>query len=352
MAMARSFPTGDAAGLSLVDTRLVMAGLVTRNTDGTPRLGVFPGGNPILVTGRASMGYDIAPFMAAVSRTGSGVELVANASTELNVATTAAPGANSRIDVIWVRSQFTASTDPTNVPVFGVTQGTAGAVPTKPPIPAGALELATAEILSSATTTAAAVITQSAPFTAAAGGVVPFRKLVDLNAWTTARVGQYAQNLETGALHVRGASGWLSTTPGIGMRRSTSATVIGSQPNYTNLSPNTFWTQNYRDGFDAYANGIIIPVSGVYRVTYSIATSADILAGITVNKDTGVAITDLQAPASSETAQGVAIAATSVEIPLTAGNIVRLFAIPGTAGNPVWRIDAGLSVFQATFVRP
>lgn len=351
MALARSLPTSDPAGLSVVDTRLDLAGLVTRNADGSPRLGIFPGGNPILVTGRASMGYDIAPFTAAVSRTGAGVELIANASTEVNVATTAAPGANSRIDVIWVRPQFAASTDPGNVPVFGVTQGTAAAVPTKPPIPAGALELAFAEIPSSATTTASVVITQSAPFTATAGGVVPFRKLVDLTAWTSARVGQYAQNLETGALHVRGASGWLSTSVGIGMRRTTNATTLAAPPTYTNLSATTWWAQNFRDGFDPYANGIIIPVSGVYRISYSIATSSPILTGITVNKDTSVTFADFQAVASSAAAQGIAVAATSVEIPLTAGQVIRLFAIP-TSGNPTWRTEAGLSVFQASFVRP
>jgi hypothetical protein len=351
MAMARSFPTGDPAGLSIVDTRLVMAGLITRNADGSPRLGIFPGGNPILVTGRASMGYDIAPFAAAVSRTGSGVDLVANASTEVNVATAAAPGANSRIDVIWVRAQFTASSDAGNVPVFGVTQGTAGAVPTKPPIPAGAFELATAEIPSTATTTASVVIAQTAAFTAAAGGVVPFRKLVDLNAWTTARAGQYAQNLETGSLHVRGASSWLSTTVGIGMRRSGTATTIGAPPAYTNLSPNTFWTENFRDGFAAYANGITIPVSGVYRIAYTITTNTPILAGITVNKDSAVTYLDYQAPSSSVAAQGFSVAAASVEIPLLANQIIRLFAIPAS-GNPTWQTVAGLSAFQASFVRP
>lgn len=208
--MTDSLPTGDAGGLTVADERLILSGLIAKNSDGTPRVGVFPAGTGILVTGRASMGYDVAPFKAATSRTGTGVELLANdAST--TVATTAAPGANSRIDVIWVRPQFTANTDPGNVPLLGVTQGTAAGIPTKPPIPAGALELATAEIPSSATTTASVVITQTAPMTAAAGGVVPVRSGAELTAFAAAD-GTTARLLTSGASFRRQAGAWVPGT--------------------------------------------------------------------------------------------------------------------------------------------
>lgn len=208
MALTDSLPTGDAGGLTVVDERLILAGLIAKNSDGTARVGVFPAGSGPIVTGRATMGYDIAPFKSVASRTGNGVELVANDAVT-TVATTVAPGANSRIDVIWFRTQFTANTDPGNVPIFGVTQGTAAGVPTKPPIPAGAVELATAQVPSTATTTASVVITQSGPLTAAAGGIVPVRNSADLTAYDAAP-GTTARRLDNGILQYRDGTAWVA----------------------------------------------------------------------------------------------------------------------------------------------
>lgn len=183
MTLTKTFPTQDAAGLPITDTRRVMSGLVTRNADGTPRPGVFPASDAPIVTGRASMGYNVAPFLAALARFNNGVELVANDASMI-VNTTAAPASNSRIDVIWVRARFVQHADGSNLPEIGVTQGVAAAIPTKPAIPAGALELATAEILSTTTTTATAVITQTAPYTTAAGGVVWFRSKTEQDGYS------------------------------------------------------------------------------------------------------------------------------------------------------------------------
>lgn len=209
MALTDSLPTGDAGGLTIADERLILAGLIAKNADGSPRVGVFPSGVGALVTGRASMGYDIAPFKAATSRTGLGVELLANDATVVNVPTDAAPSANSRLDVIYARAQFTSSADPGNVPIFGVAKGTAAPVPTKPPLPAGALELAVAEIPSTATTTASVVITPSAPFTAAAGGIVLLRNAAELAAFAAAD-GTIARRLDNGILQYRTGGAWVA----------------------------------------------------------------------------------------------------------------------------------------------
>lgn len=182
MALTRSFPTQHPSGLPITDTRRVTAGLITRNADGTPRAGIFPSNANPIVSGRASMGYDVAPFLAATSRINTGVELIANDAVTI-VPTTAAPPSNSRIDVIWVRAQFVQHADANNDVVFGVTQGVAAAVPSKPAIPVGALELATATILSTTTTTATVVITQTYQFTASAGAVVLVRSLAERDAW-------------------------------------------------------------------------------------------------------------------------------------------------------------------------
>lgn len=201
MALNRSFPTQHPSGTPITDTRRVAAGLIVRNADGTPRAGVFPSnGNPI-VSGRASMGYDVAPFLAATSRINTGVELIANDAVTI-VTTTPAPSSNSRIDVIWVRAQFVQHADANNDVVFGVTQGVAAPVPSKPAIPTGALELATAEILSTTTQTSTVVITQTHPYTAAAGAPVLMRSRAELDAWA-APAGAIARTLDSDLEWVR-----------------------------------------------------------------------------------------------------------------------------------------------------
>lgn len=268
MALTDSFPTGDAGGLSIADTRLVMSGLIVKNADGSPRTGVFREGATPLVTGRASMGFDIAPFQAVTSRTGVGVELLANNST-MTVLTTAAPASNSRLDVIWVRPRFTDNADPSNVPSFGVTQGTAAAVPSKPSIPAGALELAVAEIQATDTTTETSVITQTCRFTVAAGGIVPFRNAAELNTWVAsdgalARVGGQTMERVDGEWVPFGRDNpyiflFRDATQGV---PNAAGTTMGFPPGSTSV---------IRGGmaWDSSEWDVTVPVDGVYRVRIS-----------------------------------------------------------------------------------
>ncbi|WP_314429566.1 hypothetical protein [Microbacterium lacticum] len=205
MALTRTFPT-DSAGLPLADTRLLVAAMVESDTTGKPRAGVLPSHYNPLVTGTAGMAYSVAAFAAVTARAGMGAELVANDGAA-TVATTAAPGANSRIDVIWVRSLFTTTGDAGTAPVFGVTQGTAAASPSKPSIPAGALELATAVVLSTTTATSTAVITQTYPYTAMEGGVIPVRNAAELAAWAPAD-GSQAYQIDNGMMLFRTNGEW------------------------------------------------------------------------------------------------------------------------------------------------
>lgn len=205
MTLTRSLPTQHPSGLPILDERRISQGRWARNADGTARLGVLPAHTNPIVTGRASMGYDIGAFNAVTARTAFGVEGIANDGT-VTVSTTPAPGSNSRIDVIWVRAQFgtPVSSDVSNDVAFGVTQGTPSATPTKPAIPAGALEFATAEIPSTATTTLSSgvVITQTVPYTAAAGGTVLVRNRAELDAWA-APAGAIARTLDSDLEWVR-----------------------------------------------------------------------------------------------------------------------------------------------------
>lgn len=207
MTLTKTFPTDRPAGLPVADTRLINAGMVERNTAGVPRVGILPAHYNPLVTGTAGMSYQVAAFNAVTSRSGNGVEFIANDGAT-SVATTAAPGANSRIDVIWVRPLFTTYADGSSDPVFGVTQGAPAASPSKPAIPAGALELATAVVLSTTTQTSTAVITQTHPYTAMEGGTVSVRNATELAGWTPAD-GAMAYQMDVGQTYQRFGSAWI-----------------------------------------------------------------------------------------------------------------------------------------------
>lgn len=228
MALTKTFPTGDPAGLSIVDTRRVIGSLIVCDTSGNPRLGVLPRNTSPIVTSTASLNYAVAGAGFVTSRTGAGAELLSNDGTT-NVLTTAAPASNARTDVVWVRPQFTASADASNTPVFGVTQGvTSGTVPPpEPAIPAGALKLATVYFPSGATATnsAGVVITQVYPFTATAGGTPLFRSTTELNLWAAAD-SQVARVLG-GSEYVRTDGVWRSRDRVAGVRFDGNTNVNG-----------------------------------------------------------------------------------------------------------------------------
>lgn len=207
MTLTRTFPTDRAAGLPLADMRLLVAAMVESDTTGKPRAGVLPSHYNPLVTGTTGMAYQVAAFSAVTTRAGMGAELVANDGAA-TVATTAAPGANSRIDVIWVRSLFATTGDASTDPVFGVTQGTAAFSPSKPSIPAGALELATAVVLSTTTQTSTAVIAQTHPYTAMEGGAVALRSQAEMDAWAPAD-GSRVFRIDTGVEFTRRGGAWV-----------------------------------------------------------------------------------------------------------------------------------------------
>lgn len=211
MALTKTLPTLDPGGLAATERRAIQAGIVARAANGTPRTGVIPAHSGALVTGKASMAVDIAPFVAALSRVPGLVEFVANdAPTSFAPAGWAAPSANSRIDVLYVQPQFIDAADAGNTPVFGIKQGDASPTPSKPTnLPAGAFELATIEIPSTATTTVSSgvVITQTHRYTAMAGGTVLVRNAAERAAWTPADGAECFQ-LDTGTKYARTGGVW------------------------------------------------------------------------------------------------------------------------------------------------
>ena len=189
MALTDAFPGAPGVADS-VDLRKGLAGLIVRDTAGVARAGIFPRHTNALVTSRADMLLNIAAF-EGVSVRGGGPLFMANDGIAQSPALAAAPASNSRIDVLYFKQNengYNGFADGLITPVFGVVTGTAAASPTKPSIAgiAGATELATVTIPSTATATnsSGVVITQTFAYTAAAGGAVHFRTNAALQAET------------------------------------------------------------------------------------------------------------------------------------------------------------------------
>ena len=186
------------------------------------RPGVLPGGATPLVTGTSGMAYSVgaAPFVTSRGAA-DGYHLFTNDGT-VTIGTTgvgstvpAAPSTGlKRIDIMWVLHPSAGeNADTTSQPVFGVSSGTAASTPVAPTIPTGALELARNEMSAGVTSTAASgnSITQTAPYTAVKGGVVPVRNLAEQEA-----IGLLSSNaspilverMDTGALLLGNSGGW------------------------------------------------------------------------------------------------------------------------------------------------
>lgn len=182
------------------DARLDFRNRYVCNADGSPRGGVTSPVGVALLSSTSTMNVSVSAFSAVTVRDGGVVEMANDG--PVSVLLDAPPSSQSRIDVVFVKQNDSSSTvsvpDANDLPVFGVLKGNASATPVKrTDLPAGAEEIGTVLIPSTATATNSpgVVITTTCRFTAASGGKVPFRTLVDLQAWTTAMIGQAARVL-------------------------------------------------------------------------------------------------------------------------------------------------------------
>lgn len=215
------------------DTRMDWRNLVTRNTDGTIRTGLtwpIVKAN-LLVTPTASTGpmtVQVGAFDAIAARDNGVVYLcndgITPASGAGSVVITAAPAAgSSRLDVVYAMQHDSSggvtAPDTDNLPGIFVAAGnpTTG-TPTKPAIPAAAVELATVLVPSGVTATNAGgvVITQTFQYTSDAGGTVSFPTLAALNLWTTAKPMQRATVLDdtttaNNGEYARVGTSWIQT---------------------------------------------------------------------------------------------------------------------------------------------
>lgn len=204
---------------SFLDARRDMSGLFVcdKNTM-MPIAGILDRSQDNLVTGRGdSMSVTVHPFNAVLNRYGA---LLIQNDGDVNVPLNAAPSANSRIDVVYVKQNETRSpmSDGSDVPTFGVVEGVAAAVPVAPVVPDGALALAQVLLPAGVSNTAASgvVITQTYIGAAMKGDMLRVQTSAQRDALTTVPEGTLLHNVADNCDYVRTPSGkWAKTRDAI-----------------------------------------------------------------------------------------------------------------------------------------
>ncbi|MEV8336970.1 hypothetical protein [Leucobacter sp. NPDC077196] len=184
-----------------------LAGLIVRDGAGVPRPGVLPC-RETLVTAGSGWTLNVAPFVAV--RADGRKVLIGGTDEALQVTVAPAPSANARIDVVYSLPANVDAGDP--IEAVAVRQGTAATAPVKPSIPAGAVELATFRVPAGAASAAGATITNTFPFTVAAGGRLTVRTRNEMNAWS-AGDGASAYCLADKRVYERRNGAWVSAHP-------------------------------------------------------------------------------------------------------------------------------------------
>ena len=196
---------------SFMDARRDMSGLfVCDKTTMLPIAGILDRSQDNLVTGNSdSMSVTVHPFNAVLNRYGA---LLIQNDGNVNVPLKAAPSANSRIDVVYVKQNETRSpmSDSSDVPTFGVVEGTAAAVPVAPAVPAGALALAQVLLPAGVSNTAASgvVITQTYIGAAMKGDMLRVWTSAQRDALTDAPEGTLLHNVADNCDYVRKGDKW------------------------------------------------------------------------------------------------------------------------------------------------
>ena len=207
---------------SFLDARRDMSGLfVCDKTTMMPIAGILDRSQDNLVTGRSdSMSVTVHPFNAVLNRHGA---LLIQNDGDVKVPLSAAPSANSRIDVVYVKQNETRSpmSDGSDVPKFGVVNGVAAATPVAPSVPDGALALAQVLLPAGVSNTAAAgvVITQTYIGAAMKGDMLQVQTSAQRDAMTMVPEGTLLHNVADDCDYLRTPSGkWAKTRDTLSMK--------------------------------------------------------------------------------------------------------------------------------------
>nr|UVY04851.1 MAG: protein of unknown function DUF4815 [Bacteriophage sp.] len=196
---------------SFLDARRDMSGLfVCDKTTMLPVAGILNSSQDNLVSGNSdSMSVTVHPFNAVLNRYGA---LLIQNDGDVKVPLNAAPSANSRIDVVYVKQHETRPpmSDDSDFPVFGVVKGVAAATPVAPSVPGGALALAQVLLPAGVSNTAAAgvVITQTYIGAALKGDMLRVQTSAQRDALTKVPDGTLVHNVADGCDYVRKGDKW------------------------------------------------------------------------------------------------------------------------------------------------
>lgn len=203
---------------TFLDARKDMSNLFACDTSLEPHPGLLTVGGSSAASGDVVVGMSnrmavtVRPFQAVLNRLGA---LLIMNDGDVVVPLQAAPSANSRIDVVYVKQRETRApiSDSEDGPIIGVVTGTANLTPTAPQVPDGAVALAQVKVPSGVTNTTAGgvVITQVYPFAATRGEELRFRSNGDMDAFA-ALDGTKAVTLSDNAHYVRNKGKWVSGT--------------------------------------------------------------------------------------------------------------------------------------------
>ena len=270
---------------SFLDARRDMSGLfVCDKTTMMPIAGILDRSQNNLVTGNSnSMSVTVHPFNAVLNRYGA---LLIQNDGNVNVPLDAAPSANSRIDVVYVKQNETRSpmSDSSDVPTFGVVKGTAAATPVAPAVPAGALALAQVLLPAgvSNTATGGVVITQTYIGAAMKGDMLRVQTSAQRDAMNTVPDGTMLHNVADNCDYVRTPSGkWAKIRDTISVKapwtsdkwwlsREWDTVIVSGSMKYTGSGQQNHVTANetvpagwrpYGDNHTAYDYGVVSAVN-------------------------------------------------------------------------------------------
>lgn len=196
---------------SFMDARRDMSGLfVCDKTTMLPVAGILDRSQDNLVTGNSnSMSVTVHPFNAVLNRYGA---LLIQNDGDVKLPIAAAPSANSRIDVVYVKQHERRApmSDDSDFPVFGVVNGVPAATPVAPGVPAGGLALAQVLLPAGVSNTAAAgvVITQTYIGAALKGDMLQVQTSAQRDALTKVPDGTLVHNVADSCDYVRKGGKW------------------------------------------------------------------------------------------------------------------------------------------------
>jgi hypothetical protein len=250
--------------------RAAQAAFVAHDGAG-PRLGVFYEGNPTLLTGTAttapSMTVQVSGLAFACQKAPAEGVYVGRSPSVVIVDVAAAPASNSRIDVVYAMQRdknSTTSPDGVSQGEIGVITGTAAVSPTKPAIPAGAVEVGTLTVAAGATKTTDVQVTiaTTCQWTVGAGSPIPVRNLTEQNA-LSAYDGLCAYRLDLHGEKQHNGTSW--DIPFADFYRGTGGTIPTGIGTWTVLAlPNQVAAEG---SLTCSGGSFTVPVQGRYRCT-------------------------------------------------------------------------------------